>query len=78
PPVFLSNRRPHMAKKPTAGKKAQKKDTATKPKPADPPASLSPQQVHELLALPSPYDPPRPPAPWPGYVTLWDPVRRDS
>jgi hypothetical protein len=36
---------------------------------------LTPQRVCELLGLPAPIDPPRPPAPWPGYATFWDPGR---
>ena len=47
--------------------------TATAPPPPEEP--LTPQRVCDLLGLPAPIDPPRPPSPWPGYVTFWDPGR---
>lgn len=41
----------------------------------EPPEPLTPERVCELLGLPAPLDPPRPPPPWPGYATFWDPGR---
>lgn len=48
-------------------------DTVATATPAPPDEPLTPQRVCELLGLPTPIDPPRPPAPWPGYATFWDP-----
>ncbi|HYH68663.1 MAG TPA: hypothetical protein VD866_28480 [Urbifossiella sp.] len=59
-----------MAKRKTAAAA-----TVKSPKPAEETEQpiLAPEQVHALLGLPGPYEPPKPPPPWPGYLTFWDP-----
>ncbi len=63
-----------------AKSKAPTAPTAKKAKPKPPVPTraeepLTPQRACELLSLPDPIDPPRPPSPWPGYATFWDPGR---
>ena len=65
-----------MAKKKAPVRTAPKpKSTPPVLEPARTEEPLTPQRVAELLGLPAPIDPPKPPAPWPGYVTFYDPGR---